>query len=72
MSNAGQTCIGIERVYATDAVYDAFVEELTAQAPTLRAGSDAAPSYGPITMPGQVDIIRAPHRRRRCAGAAGR
>ena len=33
MSNAGQTCIGIERVYATDAVYDAFVAELTAAGP---------------------------------------
>ena len=33
MSNAGQTCIGIERVYATDKVYDAFVAELTRAAP---------------------------------------
>ena len=41
MSNAGQTCIGIERVYATDKVYDAFVAELTSQAADLRAGSDA-------------------------------
>ncbi len=58
MSNAGQTCIGIERVYATDAVYDAFVRELTEQAAGLRAGSDRAADYGPITMPGQVDVIR--------------
>ncbi len=58
MSNAGQTCIGIERVYATDKVYDAFVRELTARAGKVRPGSDAAASYGPITMPGQVDIIR--------------
>jgi aldehyde dehydrogenase (NAD+) len=58
MSNAGQTCIGIERVYATDAVYDAFLQELTAQAATLRAGSDRGADYGPITMPGQVDVIR--------------
>jgi acyl-CoA reductase-like NAD-dependent aldehyde dehydrogenase len=57
MSNAGQTCIGIERVYATDKVYDAFVTELTAKASALRAGSDAGASYGPITMPGQVEII---------------
>ena len=58
MSNAGQTCIGIERVYATDRVYDAFVRELTARAATVRPGSDARASYGPITMPGQVDVIR--------------
>src|SRR5918994_5495886 len=36
MSNAGQTCIGIERVYATDSVYDAFVRELTTRARALR------------------------------------
>jgi aldehyde dehydrogenase (NAD+) len=57
MSNAGQTCIGIERVYATDAVYDAFVGELTERASRLRAGSDAAASYGPMTMPRQVGVV---------------
>ncbi len=58
LSNAGQTCIGIERVYATDRVYDAFVEELTARARALRAGPGEDPSYGPITMPSQVEVIR--------------
>ena len=58
MSNAGQTCIGIERVYATDKVYDAFVAELTSRAAAVRPGSDPQASYGPITMPGQVDVIR--------------
>ena len=57
MSNAGQTCIGIERVYATDKVYDAFVRELTTRAGAIRPGSDAGASYGPITMPSQVDVI---------------
>jgi len=57
MSNAGQTCTGIERVYATDKVYDAFVTALTAKARRVRAGSDAEASYGPITMPSQVGII---------------
>ena len=58
MSNAGQTCIGIERVYATDKVYDRFLQELEARVKDVRPGSDAGASYGPITMPGQVDIIR--------------
>ena len=40
MSNAGQTCIGIERVYATSAVYDRFVAEVTEQV------RDAAPGFG--------------------------
>ncbi|MHA3701394.1 aldehyde dehydrogenase family protein [Jatrophihabitans sp. YIM 134969] len=53
-TNAGQTCIGIERVYAVEAVHDAFVAAVTRRASRLRAGRD----YGPITMPGQVDVIR--------------
>ena len=58
MSNAGQTCIGTERVYVADGVYDAFVAELRSRVAGLRAGSDDGASYGPITMPGQVDVIR--------------
>ena len=54
MSNAGQTCIGIERVYATDKVYDAFLGALTAKARRVVPGT----SYGPITMPAQTDVIR--------------
>jgi len=54
MTNAGQTCIGIERVYAVAPVYDAFVRAVTEKAAALRTGED----IGPITMPGQVDVIR--------------
>jgi acyl-CoA reductase-like NAD-dependent aldehyde dehydrogenase len=55
MSNAGQTCIGVERVYATETVYDEFVQALTEKASRVEAGR----SYGPITMPSQVDVIRS-------------
>src|SRR5881398_377727 len=58
MSNAGQTCIGIERVYATSAVYDRFVAEVTAQVRALRPGSDDEATYGPMTMPSQLDVVR--------------
>ena len=58
MSNAGQTCIGIERVYATAAVYDRFVAAVTEQVRTLRPGSDDEATYGPMTMSGQLDIVR--------------
>jgi acyl-CoA reductase-like NAD-dependent aldehyde dehydrogenase len=54
MTNAGQTCIAIERVYAVAPVYDAFVAAVTEKASALRTGTE----IGPITMPGQVDIIR--------------
>lgn len=55
MANAGQTCIGIERVYATEKAYDGFLAALTEKAKTVEAGR----SYGNITMPSQVEIIRA-------------
>ncbi|MCA1711747.1 MAG: aldehyde dehydrogenase family protein [Actinobacteria bacterium] len=54
MANAGQTCIGIERIYVTERVYDDFLARLTSKAGKVTAGT----SYGPITMPGQVDVIR--------------
>ncbi|MBB2942066.1 acyl-CoA reductase-like NAD-dependent aldehyde dehydrogenase [Actinoplanes lutulentus] len=54
MTNAGQTCIGIERVYAVAPVYDAFVEAVVEKAGKLRTGQE----IGPITMPKQLDIIR--------------
>jgi acyl-CoA reductase-like NAD-dependent aldehyde dehydrogenase len=58
MSNAGQTCIGIERVYATSAVYDRFVAEVTKQVERLRPGSDDDATYGPMTMASQSDVVR--------------
>jgi acyl-CoA reductase-like NAD-dependent aldehyde dehydrogenase len=57
MSNAGQTCVGIERVYVADAVYHSFLERLTQRVSGLRPGSDAEASYGPMTMPAQSDIV---------------
>lgn len=54
MSNAGQTCVGVERVYVVDAVYQPFMRELSERAATVKAGEH----YGPITMPAQIDIIK--------------
>src|SRR4051812_29279592 len=58
LSNAGQTCIGIERVYATSAVYDRFVAEVTGKVRSLRPGSDDEATYGPMTMPSQIDVVQ--------------
>ncbi len=58
LSNAGQTCVGIERIFVVDAAYDAFLAKLTAKVSDLRPGADPTASYGPITMPSQIDIIR--------------
>ncbi|MFI0404713.1 aldehyde dehydrogenase family protein [Actinomadura sp. 3N508] len=57
MANAGQTCIGVERIYVVDEAYDKFLGKLTEKARDLRPGFDREAAYGPITMPGQLDII---------------
>ncbi|GAA2363441.1 aldehyde dehydrogenase [Catellatospora methionotrophica] len=51
--NAGQACVGIERAYVHERVYDAFVAKLVARTEKLTVGEQV----GPITMPGQRDII---------------
>jgi succinate-semialdehyde dehydrogenase / glutarate-semialdehyde dehydrogenase len=57
-TNAGQTCIGIERVYAVEPVYDAFVAKVVERAGRLTVGAGDGADIGPITMPAQVDVIR--------------
>lgn len=58
MTNAGQTCIGIERIYVAAPIYDSFVEKVAAKARDLKVGADPAADIGPITMPAQLAIIR--------------
>jgi len=57
MSNAGQTCVGIERVYVADAVYHSFLERLTQRVSGLRPGDDPSASYGPMTLPSQTEVV---------------
>jgi len=57
MSNAGQTCIGIERVYVVDGVYHSFLEKLNERVSRLRPGDDGGAEYGPMTLPGQLDVV---------------
>ena len=54
MVNAGQTCIGVERVYVVDSVYPEFLRRVTEMASGLRLGEH----YGPMTVPGQLDVVR--------------
>ncbi len=57
LSNAGQTCTGVERVYVADGVYHTFLEKLTERVAAVRPGDDREADYGPMTMPGQVEVI---------------
>ncbi|MFD6069398.1 aldehyde dehydrogenase family protein [Amycolatopsis lurida] len=66
-SNSGQTCIGVERVYVHERVHDEFVAKVVEKSKDVRAGSDAAAQYGPVTMPSQLAVIK-----RHIADAIGR
>jgi len=57
MSNAGQTCIGAERVYVHEKVADKFISKMVELAKTISPGAPGAGHYGPATMPKQIDII---------------
>ena len=58
LTNAGQTCVGIERVYVAEPVYDQFISKIVERAQRLEVGADTGADIGPITMPSQIDIIR--------------
>jgi aldehyde dehydrogenase (NAD+) len=53
VTNAGQTCAGVERVYVERAAYQEFSARVVERAQRLKAGEQ----YGPITMPGQLEVI---------------
>ena len=58
MSNAGQTCIGVERIYVHERVYDEFLAGLLEKAKELRADTDVEAKIGPMTMPSQLGVVR--------------
>jgi acyl-CoA reductase-like NAD-dependent aldehyde dehydrogenase len=57
MSNAGQTCTGIERVYVAEAVYRGFLDRLAQRVSGLRPGPDPGAAYGPMTRPEQAEVV---------------
>ena len=57
LSNAGQTCVGVERVYVADGVYHSFLEKLIDRMSDIRPGDDREADYGPMTLPAQVEVV---------------
>ncbi|MGY8666038.1 NAD-dependent succinate-semialdehyde dehydrogenase [Bradyrhizobium sp. UFLA05-109] len=57
--NMGQTCVCANRLYAQDAIYDAFVEKLAKRVSELRLGNglDAGVSQGPLINAKAVDKV---------------
>ncbi|WP_137726294.1 aldehyde dehydrogenase family protein [Prescottella subtropica] len=56
--NAGQTCAGVERIYVAEPVYRQFLDKLTAAVERVRPGGTDEHTYGPMTLPRQVDVVR--------------
>ena len=56
--NAGQACVGVERVYVVREVRDAFLDRVRERALQVTAGLTDGVSYGPMITPGQVEIVR--------------
>ncbi|HYK27219.1 MAG TPA: aldehyde dehydrogenase family protein [Streptosporangiaceae bacterium] len=57
LSNGGQTCVGVERVYVVQDVYHTFLEKLTDRVTRVRPGDDREADYGPMTLPSQAEVI---------------
>lgn len=57
-SNAGQTCVGVERVYVVREMRDRFLTELRTQLDGVHPGNGPDALYGPMTMPKQADVVR--------------
>ncbi|MFD6896220.1 aldehyde dehydrogenase family protein [Rhodococcus sp. NPDC060086] len=57
--NAGQTCAGVERIYVVESVYKEFLDKLTALVKRAKPGGSDESTYGPMTLPRQIDIVRS-------------
>jgi len=62
MSNSGQICQAVERVYVEEPIYDDFVNRVIDKTRALRQGAPGAPAavdVGAMTWPAQVDIVES-------------
>ena len=60
MSNSGQICIAVERVYVEEPVYDEFVSKVVDKVRSLRQGVPGEPGaveVGAMTFPPQMEIV---------------
>jgi acyl-CoA reductase-like NAD-dependent aldehyde dehydrogenase len=57
LTNAGQACISVERVYVHEAVYDRFVDKVVEEVRGVKVGGDDG-HLGAMTSPQQVGIVK--------------
>lgn len=60
LTNAGQSCSSVERIYVQDGIYDAFVQTLQTEIHKLvvNAGDTGNADMGGMTVDFQLDIVR--------------
>src|SRR5947209_5449631 len=60
-SNAGQTCLSVERCYVHESIYEAFLKACVEKTAKLRVGngSEATTDVGPMIHQRQVKIVQA-------------
>ncbi|MDG4863267.1 aldehyde dehydrogenase family protein, partial [Streptomyces sp. T-3] len=68
MSNAGQTCAGVERVYAVASVHEELCERVVRAARALSPGTPGG-EYGPMTLPTQLGVVER-HMKEALSGGA--
>lgn len=62
MTNSGQVCMSIERIYVEEPVYEEFVEKLTEKVGSLKQGPDGSEygcDVGAMTSPNQIKHVAA-------------
>jgi aldehyde dehydrogenase (NAD+) len=57
LTNAGQACISVERVYVAESVHDKFVDAVVKQVRDLKVGGDDG-DLGAMTSEAQVKIVK--------------
>lgn len=60
--NTGQTCMGVERVYVVESVYEDYVDAVLAESKKIKIGYSTElhnPNHvGPLTFERQIEIVR--------------
>jgi acyl-CoA reductase-like NAD-dependent aldehyde dehydrogenase len=56
-SIAGQTCVGVERIYVHEAVAEPFIAALTRKLKRAVVGTERGATYGPMTLPTQAAVV---------------
>lgn len=61
LTNCGQSCTSVERVYVQDSIYDQFRTEILAQTKLIKQAcdSDGDADIGAMTTQAQVEIVKA-------------